>query len=156
MRMSAFDGCTRSAILAAEGMIADGRASCAVIKDGKTVKSEHKRGIAPIVDMYDSGILHGAVVVDKIVGRAAAMIMVLGGVAGCFGVTASRAALKYFEENGVPVEYKILCDAVINRDGSGICPMEAAVKNTDDPAEALAAVRRRLSELNGEKAQNKM
>lgn len=137
----------RSAVLLAREMISDGRASCVVIKDGSIVRSESASGIAPIVNMYDGGYMRGSVVVDRIVGRAAAQIMVLGGVRECFGCTVSKGALRILEKSGVHTEYDILCDAIINREGNGICPMEAAVENIEDPADALEAVRRRLAEL---------
>jgi hypothetical protein len=48
---------------------------------------------------------------------------------------------------GIVAEYETLADYIVNRSGDGICPMEEAVIDIDDPTEALAAVKRRLEEL---------
>lgn len=135
----------------AKNLIARGKASCVVIKDGKIVSIACDRGIAPIIEMYESGLLYGAVVVDKIVGKAAAQIMTLGGVKQCLGVTMSKSAYEYLSKNGIIAEYETLADYIVNRSGDGICPMEEAVIDIDDPTEALAAVKRRLEELRTQK-----
>ena len=133
----------RRAVEAVDG----GSACCVVVKDGVTVSVSTARGIRPVLDAYDKGILSDAFVADKIIGRAAAMIMALGGVRSCYGATVSRGALVIFERYGVSVKYGVLTERIINRSGTGPCPMEDAVEGIDDPARALLAVRERLAEL---------
>ncbi len=135
----------------AKNLIARGKASCVVIKDGRIVSIECDRGIAPIIAMYEAGLLEGAVVFDKVIGKAAAQIMTLGGVKRCYGVTMSKSAVEYLQEKSIFVEYETLADYIVNRSGDGVCPMEDAVENIEDPKEALAAVRRRLEELRSQK-----
>ncbi len=135
------------AVISAKNLIAAEKATCVVIKDGKIINIAYGRGISPVLSMYDEGMLEGAVLVDKVIGRATAMIAALGGVRACVGVTVSRSAYAFLCERGIPAEYENLPDSIINRQGDGICPMEAAVSGIDEPTEALAAVRKTLKEL---------
>ncbi|MGN1084631.1 MAG: ECF transporter S component [Lachnospiraceae bacterium] len=140
-------GNRRSAVSSAINLISEGTAVCVVIKGNTIVKTEHGRGIGPTLKLYDSGVLEGAFVVDKIIGKAAAMILTLGGVKGCYGVTMSAAAVKWLKEHRVHVEYENCVDAIMNRKGDGICPMELTVQEIEEPEEALEAVRNKLAEL---------
>ncbi|MBR2466369.1 MAG: DUF1893 domain-containing protein [Clostridia bacterium] len=135
----------------AKNLIARGKASCVVIKDGRIVSIESGRGIAPVIAMYEAGLLEGAVVFDKVIGKAAAEIMTLGGVKQCYGITMSKSAVDYLQKKMISVEYETLTDHIVNRSGDGVCPMEEAVKDIEDPEEALAAVKRRLEELRSQK-----
>ncbi len=135
------------AVKSAKQLIAADAATCVVIKHGEIVARAHGRGIKPILEMYDSNTLYDSVVVDKVVGRAAALIMVAAHVRACCALTVSRAALEAFEKHAIPCEYTNAPDRIINRTGDGICPMEAAVMHIDEPKEAIAAVRLRLDQL---------
>lgn len=137
----------KNALDSAKNLIARKKASCVVIKDGKIVNTECERGIAPVIAMYEAGLFEGAVVVDKVIGKAAAQIMTLGGVKHCYGITMSKSAVEYLEKNSIFVEYETLAEYIVNRSGDGMCPMEKAVENIEDPSEALIAVKRRLEEL---------
>ncbi len=135
-------------VKSAEELIAEGKLSLAVIKDGQ-MQAAYARGISPLVEMYEKGALLGAVVVDKIIGMAAAKILVLGGVKKCIGLTMSRSALEHLQKNKIIIEYRTLTEEIKNREGTGRCPMEEAVFDKDDPASALAAIKEKLAELRG-------
>ncbi len=137
----------KSAVASARNLLACNKATCVVIKHGEIINIEHDRGIKPILKMYEQGLLHDAIVIDKIIGRAAALIMVLGGVSQCYGHTVSAGALAVFEKHGIPCEYDECPEHIINRSGNGICPMEEAVEGIDNPPDALIAIKQRLSEL---------
>ncbi len=138
---------TEISIAKAKEAIAQGKASLAVINNGKTVLTEQGRGIGPIINAYEKGLLGGSAVVDKIVGKAAAQIMSLGGAKHCCALTMSRSALEYLEKNKISFEYETLTDAITNREGNGLCPMEEAVKNIESPEEGFAAIKARLEEI---------
>lgn len=136
-----------NAVVSAKNLIENQKATCVVIKDGKILNVELGRGVRPVIALYEQGLLQDAVVVDKIIGKAAAMVMVLGGVKSCYGLTMSRAALEFLQEKGVRVEYGTLTDHIINRKGDGICPMEQTVATLSDPAQALTALKAKMAEL---------
>lgn len=136
-----------NAVQSAKNLINANKASCVVIKDNQIVNIEHASGISPIIALYESGVLQNAVVVDKIVGKAAASVMSLGGIKACYGITVSSSALEYLKKRKITVEYDNCVEYIVNRRGDGQCPMEDAVKDIDDEEEALAAIKKRLSEL---------
>lgn len=135
------------AVASALQLLREGQAACVVLRDGEIVRSETGRGVAPMIRLYEDGALQGAYVVDKIVGKAAAMLMTLGGVSGCYALTVSRAALDWFSGHGISVEYEVCAEYIVNRTGDGMCPMEQTVKELNDPSDALTALKRKIAEL---------
>ena len=135
------------AVASALQLLREGQAACVVLRDGEIVRAETGRGVAPMIRLYEDGALQGAYVVDKIVGKAAAMLMTLGGVSGCYALTVSRAALDWFVGHGIPVEYEVCAEYIVNRAGDGMCPMEQTVKELTDPSEALTALKQKIAEL---------
>ena len=135
------------AVASAVQLLRDGQAACVVLRDGEIVRAETGRGVAPMIRLYEDGALQGAYVVDKIVGKAAAMLMTLGGVSGCYALTVSCAALDWFVGHGIPVEYEVCAEYIVNRTGDGMCPMEQTVKELTDATEALAALKQKIADL---------
>ena len=135
------------AVISALQLLREGQAACVVLRGGEIVRAETGRGVAPMIRLYEDGALQGAYVVDKIVGKAAAMLMTLGGVSGCYALTVSRAALDWFVGHGIPVEYEVCAEYIVNRAGDGICPMEQTVKELTDATEALVALKQKIADL---------
>ena len=116
--------------------------TCVLVREQIVYQSDRK-GIAPMMELLDAKTeLHGFSVADRIVGRAAAMLFVLAGVAAVHAQVMSRGALAFLRANGVPVYYEALTDYIVNRQGDGMCPMERAVQGLEDPSEAREAIRR--------------
>ena len=135
------------AVVSALQLLREGQAACVVLRDSEIIRAETGRGVAPMIRLYEDGALQGAYVVDKIVGKAAAMLMTLGGVSGCYALTVSRAALDWFAGHDIPVEYEVCAEYIVNRAGDGICPMEQTVKELTDATEALVALKHKIAQL---------
>ncbi|MBR2062578.1 MAG: DUF1893 domain-containing protein [Anaerotignum sp.] len=120
----------------------------AVLSDGTLITSE-KKGIAPMMALLeeDKDILKGAYVADRVIGRAAALLMEKAGVAAAFGELVSSHALKAFGKSGIPFTYGKEADYIINRTKTGMCPMEQTVLDIEDAEEAYEALRKKLAEL---------
>lgn len=97
-----------------------------LIKNGKIIFRAKNRGITPLIFCLKrrKKDLKNAVVFDKIIGRAAAMLLAYAGVKKVMTSMASREALILLRENRIDVEYKIGVKHILNRKGSGLCPME--------------------------------
>lgn len=117
----------------------------AALADGSLVTSE-KKGIAPMMAMLkeDAGSLEGACVADRVIGRAAALLMEKGGVAEAFGEVVSGHALKAFQKSGIPFTYAKEVEYIINRTKTGMCPMEETVLGIEDAEEAYEALKQKL------------
>lgn len=107
------------------------------------------RGVKPLVSWYKSGQdFDGYSAADKVVGRATAFLYVLLNVRAVFAKVISKSALDVLRESNIEVEYDQLVDNIINRQGDGICPFEAAVLNIDNPLAAYNAIIKKMRELN--------
>lgn len=150
------DGDTRSArpektaflkVSAACELLKKGEFSCAAT-DGYEILTSKGRGIRPLLDMLDDGRdLNGYAVADKIVGRAAAFLFVRLNVSEVYGEVISNQAMKVLESYGIPTFFNTVTDYIVNREGTGLCPMETAVLGIEDPAEAEAKLRRTLAAM---------
>ena len=115
---------------------------------GDDIVTSGERGIKPMVGFIDEGRkLDGYSVADRTVGKAAALLFVYAGIKSVYAHVLSESGKKVLEVHGIPYEYATLTERVVNRTGDGICPMELATANIDDPTEALAAIKKQLKEL---------
>lgn len=131
--------------------IMNGTASCVVVKHNRIISSDSPRGIAHVIDLYESGKLKNAFVADKIVGKAAAMIFTLGGVKGCYGENVSESAVLWLKKHNIPLTYTNCSEYIINRTGDGLCPMEETVLDICDAKDALIALKSKITELKTKK-----
>ena len=116
-------------------------ASCVVYRQGKA-KTSHLSGVRPLLGWLaeDAQALRGAAVADKVVGRAAALLLVYGGVRAVYAAVISEAALAVLQKAGVAVRYGECVPFIANRDKTDMCPMERRVQDIDDPAAAFEAL----------------
>ena len=120
----------------------------AVLANGELITSE-KKGIAPMMALLkeDMEALQGACVADRVIGRAAALLMEKAGVAAAFGEVVSSHALKAFAKSGIPFTYGKEVEYIINRTRTGMCPMEETVLGIEDAEAAYEALKLKLAEL---------
>ena len=121
--------------------------SVVVAKDGVIVNRGSGRGIGPLLEMLDAGSLQGSFVADKVIGRAAAAICVLGGVRRVYAALMSADAADYLKSHDVAYAADKTVEKILNRDRSDRCPMEKSVDGKSDAAEMVAAVRSTLAGL---------
>jgi len=133
----------------ARSMIKAGDVSCVVIKDGSVVHTASGRGVSPLRIIYEDSpeVLKDAFVVDKIIGKAAAVILLLGGAKQAHGIIMSFAAKQYLETHGIAVGFDRCVDVITARSGTGICAIEKSVIDIDDPHEAYDTLTRKIEEL---------
>lgn len=134
----------------AKELLASDGYTCVLCR-GDTVYTSRDKGISPMLDFIDGGIsLEGFSAADKIVGKAAAMLFVLAGVDELFAEVLSKNAADVLEKYGIAYTFGTMTDIIINRKGNGICPMEEATADIDDPAEAFIAVKNKRDKLRKE------
>lgn len=133
----------------AKKLIADGKAECVVIR-GERLFPWNGRGVSPLLEFHDHrepGFLKGATVVDKVIGRAAAAIIVSGGASRVYGEVMSEDGKAYLESRGIQTAYGTLVPRILNADKSDLCPLEKSVEGLDDPEQMLTALRKKIEEL---------
>lgn len=122
-------------------MLHAGGYSC-VIANGDRIRTFTQRGVADLYDLLvqEPEFLHGASVADKVIGKAAASLMVLGGVREVYTRTISRPALQLLQEAGVMVTCDEVVDHIINRDRTGWCPLEQASRDLHSAKEIFPII----------------
>lgn len=123
-------------------LLHEGAYSC-VIRKGADVRTFHKRGVADLLFLLENEpeFLLGAFVADKVVGKGAAALMVLGGVKHVYTDVISTPALDLFKTYGVEVAFSVVTDRIVNRTKDGLCPVETLCLDLDSPADMLNEIR---------------
>jgi len=113
--------------------------TCVIRTSNGQLLTSDEHGILPPLRWLreDSGILRGAQVADKVIGKAAALLFACGGVRSVWAARMSEAARDFLQTAGIIADYDELVPAILNRDGTGLCPMEQKVIGIDDPGEAF-------------------
>lgn len=121
--------------------------TCALCRDDD-IYTTTQRGVKPLLDWIKLKTdLKGFSAADKVVGKAAAFLYILLGISEIYALVISDAACAVFERFGIPAKYEKRVEYIINRDGSGKCPMEQAVWDITSPEAALDAIKKRSAEL---------
>lgn len=97
-----------------------------VIANGEHTYIGHKPGVKDLYELLtlQPALLEGAFIADKVVGKGAAALMILGHVQAVYAHVVSRPALVLLEGAQIPVTYGECVENIINRTGTGICPVE--------------------------------
>jgi hypothetical protein len=128
-------------------LLHSGQYTCVLCKGEKTYTST-ENGIKPLLDWLDSGLdLQGFSAADKVAGKAAAFLYVRLGVKKVYADVMSEAAAAGFAEYGIEAKTATSVKNIINRAGTGNCPMEEAVKDVADPVQAESVLRAKVRNL---------
>ena len=102
-----------------------------------------QRGVKDLLTLVTESpeVLRDAIIADKAVGKAAAACMAVGGVRHVHADVMSEPALALLQAHGVKAEYDQLVDHIINRAGTGWCPMEQLSRDIDDPATIIHKIK---------------
>ena len=87
--------------------------------------------------LQDPEGLKGAFVADRVIGRAAAFLLVYGEVKGLHAKLISSHAKEVLLRYGLPFEYEEEVPYIKNRRQDGMCPMEQSVLNTENAEKAF-------------------
>ena len=122
--------------------------SC-VIRNGETLRLCHQRGVKDLYEILTSQpeLLCGSFIADKVVGKGAAALMILGRIDSLYTDTISEAALKLLDNYGIEVSYGKLVPHIINRAGTGMCPVESLCKEIATAEECLPLIKDFIQQL---------
>lgn len=131
----------------AKALFRDGGYTCVLCR-GDVTHTSGSKGVSPMVGFLTAGTdLNGFSAADKIVGKAAAMLFSLAGVKEVYAPVLSEQAAEVFARHNIKYFCDTLTPSIINRAGTGPCPMEQAVRDIDDPYTALEVVKKTLAAL---------
>ena len=126
-------------------LIQRGEASVIVAHAGIMENIEKGSGIRPLYDLYSAGKLEGAVVADKVIGRAAAAILAAGKAKTLFAALLSEDAIPVLESAGIKWTAAQKTDRILNRAKNDCCPFETMVSGTADVLEMVEIIGKALN-----------
>ncbi len=113
------------------------------IANGGEIKTFTDRGVSALYNLLDTNpdFLKGAIVADKVVGKGAAALMIIGGVATLYTDVASDAAISLLEKSSVNFICKQRVAQINNRANTGACPVETLCKGATTAEECLPLIK---------------
>lgn len=109
------------------------------------------RGVADLYRLWNEqpAVLRGASVADKVVGKGAAALMIAGSVREVYAEVVSEAACELFGQSAVQLTYGLRVPHIINRAGTGRCPLETLCEPCATVAECLPVIERFVKGMAG-------
>ena len=116
---------------------------------GDGIRTFDGRGISDLYGLLTEhpGWLRGASVADKVVGKGAAALLILGGVRELFAGVVSTSALGLLKDSGIPVRFSQEVAHIVNRKGDGVCPVETLCKECTTAAQCLPLIREFVAKI---------
>lgn len=107
------------------------------------------RGVADLYSILTERpeLLEGAAVADKVVGKGAAALMILGKTGSLYAETISKPALELLAGKGINVEYGTEVPMIWNRSRTGRCPVETLCLDAASAEECLPLIRKFIESI---------
>jgi len=121
--------------------------SLLILKGGEVIYSSREEGMLPLLEVIDRLGLRALVdstVVDRIVGRAAALLISYFRAKEVYTKLLSRRAIEILEKHGIAYTAEKVVDTVRNKDDTDICPFEKMVLSIDNPQEGYRKLKNEL------------
>jgi hypothetical protein len=131
----------------------DGNYSCVIANN--EIRTFTQRGVADLFHLlhHEPDFLQGALVADKVVGKAAAALLVLGRIQAIHADVISEPALRLLQNAQIKVYYGKTVSFILNRDQSGWCPLEKLCYSATTAEEILPLIRTFLLKMSAQKAE---
>jgi len=121
--------------------------SLLILKKGVALYSAKKGGMTPLVEAIDRlgpRRLSNSTIVDKIVGRAAALLISYFGASEVYSKVMSGHAEEILDRHRIKHFSQRIVEVIKNRDNVDICPFERMVLKIEDPQEGYKRIRRSI------------
>lgn len=122
-----------------------------VVKNHGIVTTYSKPGVRDLEHLLDHEpeVLQGAVIADKVIGKAAAAMVVVGGVKALYAEVMSKKAIPFLDEAGIAYSYGTLVDTI--KEEGDRCQLEKITAPATTPEETVALLRAHFKEKKRER-----
>lgn len=122
-----------------------------VVKNHSIITTYSKPGVRDLEHLldHDPEVLHGAVIADKVIGKAAAAMVVVGEVKELYAEVMSTKAIPFLEEADIAYTYGTLVDTI--KEEGGRCQLEKITAPATTPEETVALLRTHFEEKKRER-----
>ena len=122
-----------------------------VLVKGESIIQKKGRGISCLMQMIQEHTdLSGYSCADKVVGKAAAMLMDYASISDIYAEVISETAIDYLNEEKIRYAYGTAVKTIMNDAKTDMCPMEKTVVDIHDPALALKELNITMMRLRGQ------
>ena len=121
---------------------------CAVYNN-QTLLTSNLKGIRPWIKWLKEcpELLENAIAVDKVIGKAAAMLMVVAKVKSVYTPIISEQAQEYLKTQSIHFEYDKTVPFISNVEKNGLCPMEKTIVDISDAYEGYQLLLEKIQHL---------
>ena len=114
-----------------------------IVRNAGLTTEYHQHGVNDLLLLLENEPLRlqGAVVADKMIGKAAAALMTVGGVKQVYTNIISTPAREMLEKAGIQVSAVQEVEKILNRDQTDQCPMDKSLNGIDDPKECVSILK---------------
>lgn len=122
-----------------------------VVKNHGIVTTYSKPGVRDLEHLldHDPEMLQGATIADKVIGKAAAAMVVVGGVKELYAEVISKKAIPFLEEAGIAYTYGTLVDTI--KEEGDRCQLEKITAPATTPEETVDLLRAHFEEKKRER-----
>jgi hypothetical protein len=119
--------------------------SLVIAKEGRVLFETQARGISGLLDAIKKigKNIRASSVADRIVGRAAALLLIYSGVVAVFAVTVSNSGIEVLKDHSITHEFEKQVPYILNCERADVCPFEKLVAKVSDPKDAYEALKTR-------------
>ncbi|MBR5638592.1 MAG: DUF1893 domain-containing protein [Muribaculaceae bacterium] len=95
----------------------------------------HNPGVKDLFNLVATRrqVLEGAYVADRVIGRGAALLLVLSHVERVYAQLISSHAVQVLQDAEIMVDYDKMVQCIMNRDGTDMCPVEKLTMTVTQP-----------------------
>lgn len=128
----------------AKNMLKKNDDNLVIVKNGKLLFETHLQGIRGLLTAIRKigNELKSSAAADKIVGEAAAQLLVYSSVGKVFALTLSQCGRDILEKNNIDYSCENLVPHILNINKTDLCPFEKIVAGASSPAEAFERLRK--------------
>ncbi|MDU4026311.1 MULTISPECIES: DUF1893 domain-containing protein [Anaerococcus] len=121
--------------------------SIVLVKENEIVNTSRKNGLLPILDLYnnDKSILESAIVADKVIGKAAALILKEANIKELYAKLISENAIELLDKTNIKYKYNKKVREIRNRDNTDICPMEELALESNNADELIKKIKEKFN-----------
>ena len=111
-----------------------------LVRNAGLTTEYNQRGVNDLLQLVNNEPerLRGAVVADKMIGKAAAALMVVGGVKRVYTNLICTPAREMLQKAGIRVIAEQEVDMIMNRDRTDQCPIDKKLNGIDDAIQCVA------------------
>lgn len=120
-----------------------------LVVSNKEIHTYNGKGVTDLYTLINSdpSLLYGSQIADKIVGKAAASLIIKAKASELYAETISHPALEMLKQYNIPTNYGTIVPNILNRDSTGLCPLETRCLQCSTPNECYNQITTFITEI---------